>query len=76
MDRLVRSVTHTACPYKGTASYWSVTVGDRVIPDLVWTYPNPHPESCKIENLLAFFNEKVDIYVDGVLEARPQTQWS
>jgi uncharacterized protein (DUF427 family) len=76
MDRLVRSVTHTACPYKGTASYWSVKVGDRVISDLVWTYPNPHPESFKIENLLAFYNEKVDIYVDGVLQPRPQTQWS
>jgi uncharacterized protein (DUF427 family) len=42
----------------------------------VWAYPNPHPESFKIENLLAFFNEKVDTYVDGVLQPRPQTRWS
>jgi uncharacterized protein (DUF427 family) len=76
MEKLVRSVTHTGCPYKGTASYWSVRVGDQVIPDLVWTYPNPHPESYKIENLLAFYNEKVDIYVDGVLQPRPKTRWS
>ena len=76
MDKLVRSVTHTGCPYKGTASYWSVKVGERVLPDLVWAYPNPHPESYKIENLLAFFNEKVDTYVDGVLQPRPQTRWS
>src|SRR2546426_9775770 len=51
-EKLVRSGTHTACPYKGTASYWSVKVGDRVIPDLAWIYPNPLPESYKIENLL------------------------
>jgi uncharacterized protein (DUF427 family) len=76
MDRLVRSGTHTGCPYKGSASYWSVQVRDRVIADLVWSYPNPHPEAFKIENLLAFYNEKVDIYVDGVLKPRPVTAWS
>jgi uncharacterized protein (DUF427 family) len=75
-EKLVQSLTHTACPYKGIASYWSVMVGDQTVPDLVWGYPNPHPESFKIENLLAFYNEKVDIYVDGVLQPRPRTQWS
>jgi len=54
----------------------SVRVGDRLAEDLVWYYPSPIPECSKIENLLSFYNEKVDIYVDGELEARPVTPWS
>jgi uncharacterized protein (DUF427 family) len=66
----------TACPYKGQARYWSVRVGDRVLKDLVWSYPTTIPECPKIENLLSFYNEKVDLYVDGELQARPVTPWS
>jgi uncharacterized protein (DUF427 family) len=66
----------TACPYKGQARYWSVRVGDRVLKDLVWSYPTTIPECPKIENLLSFYNEKVDLYVDGELQVRPRTPWS
>src|SRR5215813_2098338 len=63
-------------PYKGRASYWSVRVGDKLSKDLVWGYPAPIPECPKIENLLSFYNEKLDIYVDGELQPRPVTPWS
>ena len=76
MDLLEPSDTHTRCPYKGVASYYSVKVGDARFPDLVWYYPTPIPECPKIEDLVCFFNEKVDIHVDGVLEPRPVTRWS
>lgn len=76
MDLLEESDTYTSCPYKGTASYYSVRIGDQLHKDLVWTYPDPIPECPKIANLLAFFNEKVDILVDGELQPRPQTPWS
>ncbi len=76
MDLLMPTETHTSCPYKGTASYWSVRAGDELAPDIVWAYPSPIPECTKIENLLSFYNEKVDVFVDGELEERPQTQWS
>lgn len=76
MDLLEASSSSTACPYKGQARYWSVRVGDRVLEDLVWSYPAPIPECPKIENLLSFYNEKVDIYVDGELQPRPLTPWS
>jgi uncharacterized protein (DUF427 family) len=66
----------TRCPYKGIASYWSVKVGDQVARNIVWSYQDPIPECPKIKGLLCFFNEKVDIYVDGALEPRPQTPWS
>jgi len=76
MELLTPSDSHTQCPYKGIASYYSVNVGDRTLHDLAWYYPDPIAEQPKIKDLLAFYNEKVDIYVDGELEPRPRTFWS
>lgn len=76
LDLLEATDSHTRCPYKGLASYYSVKLGDKTYEDLVWTYPAPIPECSKIENLLCFYNEKVDLYVDGVRLERPQTPWS
>jgi uncharacterized protein (DUF427 family) len=67
-------VTH--CPYKGQASYWSVRIGDHVYPDLAWSYPSPFAESQKIAGLVAFWDEKVDVYLDGVRQDRPKTPFS
>ena len=70
MDLLVPSDTHTGCPYKGQASYYSVKVGQALAEDVVWYYPFPEPEVAKIQGLLCFYQEKVDeFYVDG-------EQWS
>ncbi len=76
MDLLTPSETHTSCPYKGVASYWEVTVGGKEYKDIVWSYPDPIPEAPKIKDLLCFYNEKVDIYVDGVLQERPVSPFS
>ncbi|HEY4867599.1 MAG TPA: DUF427 domain-containing protein [Candidatus Dormibacteraeota bacterium] len=76
MDLLEPTDSLTACPYKGEARYWSVRAGGKVVKDLVWSYPAPIPECPKIENLLSFYNEKADIYVDGELQPRPKTPWS
>jgi uncharacterized protein (DUF427 family) len=76
MDLLERTETRTHCPYKGTAEYWSVRVGERVYPDLVWSYPFPTAESSKIAGLVSFYNEKVDIVVDGVTMERPRSPFS
>lgn len=77
MDRLVPSETETRCPYKGLATYHSVRVGATVVGDVAWCYRHPIPECSKIENLVCFFNERVDaLYVDGALQPRPQTRWS
>ena len=77
MDLLVPSETTTACPYKGRARYWSARIGDRLYPDIVWSYPQPIPECPKIKGLLCFFNEQVDaILVDGKEVPRPLTKWS
>ncbi len=75
-DVLVPSETTTQCPYKGEASYWSVEAGGERVEDLVWYYPDPIPAAGKIQGLSCFFNEKVDLEVDGEKQERPQTQWS
>jgi len=75
-DLLIPSATRTRCPYKGEGSYWSVDTGGTQLDDVAWGYPAPIPEASKIESLLAFYNERVDILVDGVLQERPATTWS
>jgi uncharacterized protein (DUF427 family) len=77
MDLLVPTTTETRCPYKGVASYYSVRTGETVVEDVAWYYRHPIPECGKIENLVCFFNERVDaLYVDGALQPRPRTRWS
>jgi uncharacterized protein (DUF427 family) len=66
----------TSCPYKGMARYWSIRVGDTLARDVVWSYPDPIPENPKVRDLLCFFNERVDLVVDGNLLERPLTPWS
>jgi uncharacterized protein (DUF427 family) len=74
---LVRpSATLSHCPYKGTASYWSLDTGQTVHNDLVWIYRTPLAESQKIAGFACFYNEKVDLYLDGVLQERPRTKFS
>jgi uncharacterized protein (DUF427 family) len=76
MDLLTPTEKVSHCPYKGQAAYWSVRAGDRVHADLAWSYRTPLPESQKIAGLVSFYNEKVDLYVDGVRQERPSTKFS
>jgi uncharacterized protein (DUF427 family) len=76
LDLLVATDKVTACPYKGAARYWSVRAGDTLHPDLAWAYDYPLPESIRIAGLISFFNERVDLTVDGELQERPRTPFS
>jgi uncharacterized protein (DUF427 family) len=76
MDLLTESDATSGCPYKGFARYWSFDEGATKLPDLVWSYPTPLPESQRIAGRVCFYNEKVDIKVDGVLQERPRTKFS
>jgi len=75
-DLLRPSMSSTGCPYKGTASYWSLEVEGERFEDVVWTYPLPLPESAGIAALASFYNERVDIRVDGISQERPSSPFS
>jgi uncharacterized protein (DUF427 family) len=69
--------TVTACPYKGTTSgYWTAQIGDISFPDIAWAYDFPTRQLLPIAGLIAFYNEKVDIVLDGHLVDRPVTDSS
>jgi uncharacterized protein (DUF427 family) len=75
-DLLVPSSRRTRCAYKGSASYWHVPIGAGVVEDLVWTYRDPQHDAKPVADLLCFFNERVELEVDGERMDRPRTQWS
>jgi uncharacterized protein (DUF427 family) len=76
LDLFRRSDTQSHCPYKGTATYLSLELDGRSYPDFVWMYRSPLPESQKVAGLACFYNEKVDLFVDGVAQDRPKTKFS
>ena len=64
----------SACPYKGTTSgYWTAQFGDTSYPDIAWVYDFPTPQLLPIAGLIAFYDEKVDTFLDGRLLDRPVT---
>ncbi|MCZ6551737.1 MAG: DUF427 domain-containing protein [candidate division NC10 bacterium] len=76
MDLLERSDAVTRCPYKGDANLYSIKIGDELHEGLAWIYRYPTVECAKIQGLVGFLNEKVDMYEDGTLLPRPKTIWS
>ena len=77
MDVLSPTDSHTRCPYKGIARYWSAEIGGETFEDIVWSYPDPVPECPRIKDLMCFYNENVEaIHVDGSEIERPSTPWS
>jgi uncharacterized protein (DUF427 family) len=73
-DLLVPSDHHTHCPFKGDASYWSVRVGDRLVENAAWFYPEPRPEAPPLAGLIAFYFDRLDEWYeeDERLTASPR----
>ena len=77
------SNTVSYCAYKGRASYYSLPDGslpDGSLPDgpldIAWTYRDPLHDGEPVRDHICFFDERVDVIVDGVRAERPVTQWS
>jgi len=62
-DLLIPSETTTHCPYKGDASYHSLRVGDRFVPDAVWEYREPREAVAFIAGHRALYWKKVDTWL-------------
>jgi uncharacterized protein (DUF427 family) len=63
-DLLRRSETTTYCNYKGYAAYWSAVVGDLVVDDVAWSYPDPPPETLPIKGFLSFDDARVELLAE------------
>jgi len=75
-EHLTSSDAVSACPYKGTTSrYWSVRIHDTVHRDLAWAYDFPTRQLLPITGLIAFYNEKVDLFLSGQRLERPKTHF-
>lgn len=75
LDLLEESPKRTVCPYKGQASYWSYPASAEGR-NLAWSYDRRYLDAAQIHGLISFYNERVDLTVDGVLQPRPVTPWS
>ena len=65
-DTLTRTGTSTYCPFKGDASYYSVTTsGGNTVEDAIWFYDQPYPAVAEIVGHVAFYPDKADITVAG-----------
>ena len=73
MDLLTPTDTTSRCPYKGTARYWTVDLPTGQQVDLAWSYPSPFRESAPIAGLVAFYDERIDMTVDGNRLERPRS---
>ncbi|MEE3919808.1 DUF427 domain-containing protein [Micromonospora sp. BRA006-A] len=56
-DDLIGSPTPTVCPWKGTASYYTLEHGGATSPDAVWYYPEPKPEAEMVRDRVAFWKD-------------------
>lgn len=63
-DLLRRSETTSYCNYKGYATYWSAELGDRLVPDVAWSYDEPLPETSQIKGFLSFDAERADVIAE------------
>lgn len=65
MAALQRSATHSYCPYKGDASYFSIPAGGARSVDAIWTYETPFDAVSDIKEYLAFYPNRVDAIEEG-----------
>ena len=72
MDLLAPSEHHSYCEWKGEASYYTLRVADRVVPNVAWTYEQPLPGYESIRGYLAFYARLIDEAWVGAELATPQ----
>jgi uncharacterized protein (DUF427 family) len=76
LERLEPHGCRTRCAYKGLASHWSVRTEEGLEEAIGWTYPEPDPEVGRIGGRIAFYNERVELEVDGRAMEPPVTPWA
>ena len=70
------SPTRTRCAYKGEAEYFSTTTASGSLTDIAWTYREVANDGVPVRDLIAFYQERLDVVVDGEPVPREATHWS
>jgi uncharacterized protein (DUF427 family) len=66
LARLVPSATETYCPYKGDASYYSISLPERQIADAIWAYVSPYDAVSDIADHVAFYDARDGISIEMI----------
>ncbi len=73
---LAASETSTHCPFKGDASYWSVTTYDGTLTDVMWSYLTPFDECLALQGYVSFYTDRVQLEIDGELQTKVGPGWT
>ena len=76
MAMLEPNSRRASCPYKGDAHFYSATVNGQVVEDIAWQYTLPRAEVLPIAGMICFYEERVDVDVDGVRQPRPTSHFA
>lgn len=76
MDLLEATPTETVCPFKGQASYWSVTTDAGEHRDIAWCYETPLDSVAAIAGRVCFYAERSEHRLDGEVQTPSETPWS
>jgi uncharacterized protein (DUF427 family) len=57
-DALERTAQKTECPFKGSASYFTITAGGKRLENAAWSYENPYDEHRALQDRIAFYDDK------------------
>ena len=66
----------TSCAYKGAATHYDVTAGDTTLPDTAWSYDEPLDDAEPVQGLVCFYQERLDLFLEGEKVERVRTPWS
>jgi uncharacterized protein (DUF427 family) len=73
---LLPGTAETVCAYKGRASHYSAQVNGEDLADIAWSYEEPLEDATRVDGLVCFYQERLDLFVDGVPVDRVRTPWS
>ena len=62
LEHLESTAHETFCPFKGTASYWTIRAGDREAENAVWSYEDPYDEVAELKDCMAFYTDRVEVH--------------
>jgi adenylate cyclase len=74
MDALTSTSHHTHCPFKGDASYWSVSAGGRMLENVAWSYEDPYPVVPELQGRVAFYADKMDAWFEDDVRVTPERE--